>query len=52
MNPFSIIDTSLNQITLDMLRLLSSKGIAVLIISNNWTMDTEIEGEAVFLTQE
>lgn len=50
MNPFSIIDTSLNQITLDMLRLLSAKGIAVLIISNNWTMDTEIEGEAVFLT--
>lgn len=50
-NPFSIIDTSLNQITLEMLQLLSSKGIAILIISNNWTMDTEIEGEAVFLTQ-
>lgn len=50
-NPFSIIDTSLNKITLEMLRMLSGKGIAVLIISNNWTMDTEIEGEAVFLTK-
>ncbi len=50
-NPFSIIDTSLNQITLEMLRLLSAKGISILIISNHWTMDTEIDGEAVFLTQ-
>ncbi len=50
-NPFSIIDTALNVTTQEMLRRLTDRGIAVLIISNNWTMDTELEGETIFLPQ-
>ena len=48
-NPFSIIDPSLNYITKDLLQKMTMKGIPVLIISNNWSMDTEIDGEAIFL---
>lgn len=48
-NPFSITDPSLNYITKDLLQKMTMKGIPVLIISNNWSMDMEIEGEAIFL---
>lgn len=48
-NPFSIIDTALNVITQKMLRLLTEKGVAVLIISNNWSIDTELEGKTLLL---
>lgn len=50
-NPFSIIDTALNVTTQEMLRRITDRGIAVLIISNNWTMDTELDGETIFLAQ-
>lgn len=48
-NPFSIVDSSLNLITRQMLTLLTGRGIPVLIIANNWSMDIEIPGETLFL---
>lgn len=48
-NPFSIIDPELNYISREMIRQLTKKGIAILIISNNWSLDTEIDGETFFL---
>lgn len=48
-NPFSINDSSLNMTTKQMLNLLTGKGIPVLIIANNWSMDIDIDGETLFL---
>ena len=48
-NPFSIIDSSLNYIIKDMLQKMTAKGISILIISNSWSMDIEIEGNSIFL---
>mgnify|MGYP001188885859 CR=1 FL=1 len=48
-NPFSIIDSNINYITKDILQKMTTKGIAVLIISNSWSMDIEVEGDSIFL---
>ncbi len=48
-NPFSIIDSNLNYIIKDMLQKMTAKGISILIISNSWSMDIEIEGDSIFL---
>ena len=48
-NPFSIIDSNLNYIIKDMLQKMTAKGISILIVSNSWSMDIEIEGDSIFL---
>lgn len=48
--PFSIIDTAVNQVTEQMLKLLTDRGIAVLIITDNWSLKSALACRLMYLT--
>ncbi|MDO4276287.1 MAG: hypothetical protein Q4D16_21670 [Eubacteriales bacterium] len=48
-NPFSIVDTAVNQVTEQMLKLLTDRGIAVLIITDNWSLKSALPSRLLYL---
>lgn len=50
-NPFSITDMPINEATRTMMNLYLQKGIAILILSTNWTLKDYIEGENSYVIQ-